>query len=212
MRFTALLARAAALLMMLACAVILRPGLATAQGALQPLLQEHRADLAKPSRQTIGPVIADLLASDHPGMADFLRKWEAREVYLRPEDGLFFYAEDAGDTLRLIDIDSGAAVAEVGSRDVDQIRPNAGVRRELAAALVPFELSAADPARRADALEAITRSADESQIAPLRDSIEGETDPALKTRKERLLTLLIAQFGATGRGLRRPAGHAPRPR
>jgi urea transport system permease protein len=197
MRFTALLARAAALLMILACAMVLRPGIATAQGALQPLLQEYQADLAKPSRQTIGPVIADLLASDHPGMADFLRKWEAREVYLRPGDGLFFYADEAGDTLRLIDIDSGETVAEAGSRDVDQIRPNAGVRRELAAALVPFELNAADPARRAAALDAIARSAETSQIAPLRDSIVTETDPALKTRKQRLLTLLIAQFGET---------------
>ncbi|MTJ04709.1 MAG: urea ABC transporter permease subunit UrtB [Sediminimonas qiaohouensis] len=197
MRFTALFARAAALLMIAACIMVLRPDGARAQAALQPLLQEHQADLAKPSRRTIGPVIAAFLASDHPGMADFLRKWEAREVYIRPEDGFFFYAEEAGDNLRLIDIDSGDAVAEVGSRDVDQIRPNAGVRRELAAALVPFELTALDPARRAEALEAITRSADASQIAPLAGSIEGETDPTLKKRKQRLLTLLIAQFGAT---------------
>ena len=117
MRFTALLARAVALLIIVACALVLRPDEARAQATLQPLLQEHQADLAKPSRQTIGPVIADLLASDHPGMADFLRKWEAREVYLRPEDGLFFYAEEAGGTLRLIDIDSGEAVADVGSRE-----------------------------------------------------------------------------------------------
>ena len=197
MRFPALLARAAALLFLLACAVAVRPGEAAAQGALQPLLQEHRADLAKPSRRTIGPVIADLLASGHPGIIDFLRRWQAREVYLRPEGGLFFYAEEAGDALRLIDIDSGAAVAEVGSRDVDQIRPNSGVRRALAAALVPYELTAPDPARRAAALDAIGRSAEASQISPLRDSIDGETDTALKTRKQRLLTLLVAQFGET---------------
>ena len=197
MRVTALFPRALMLLTLLACAVVLHPGTGLAQGALQPLLQEHRADLAKPSRRTIAPVIDDLLESGHPGMADFLHKWAAREVYLRPDDGLFFYAEEAGDALRLIDIDTGDAVAEVGSRDVDQIRPNSGVRRALAAALVPYELTAPDPARRAAALDAIGRSAEASQISPLRDSIDGETDTALKTRKQRLLTLLVAQFGET---------------
>jgi urea transport system permease protein len=196
MRFIALFARAVAVMFLCACALLLRPADAAAEDALQPLLEPHQADLAKPSRRTIGPVIDDLLAKDHPGMIDFLRKWQAREVYQRPEDALFFYAEDAGDALLLIDIDSGETVAQVGSRAVDQVRPNSGVRREVAAALVPFELTAPDPARRADALEAIARSADASQIAPLAASIEGETDADLKTRKQRLLVLLIAQFGA----------------
>jgi len=197
MRALVLPARVAAFLLVVACAFVARPDHAVAQGDLQPLLQQHQDNLANPSRSTIGPVIAALLESGHPRISDFLRKWEAREVVLRPEDGLFYYAEAAGGDLRLIDIDSGAAVAVVGSRDVDQIRPNAGVRRELAAALVPVELTASDPARRAAALDAIARSADPSQIAPLADSIDSETDPALKIRKERLLALLKAQFGAT---------------
>ncbi|MGI3213003.1 urea ABC transporter permease subunit UrtB [Roseovarius tibetensis] len=185
------------MLVILACAMVLRPDAVAAQEDLQPILQEHRDALASPSRRTIGPVIADLINSDHPGITDFLRKWEDREVYLRPDDGQFFYAEEAGDDLRLIDIDNGAAVDVVGSRAVDQIRPNAGVRRELAAALVPVELTAPDPARRQAALDAIMRSADASQIAPLADSIDSETEPEIRTRKARLLALLKAQFGAT---------------
>ena len=54
----------------------------------------------------------------------------------------------------------------MGSRDVDQIRPNAGVRRELAAALVPYELNAPDPARRAEALEAVAEGNDRAVILP----------------------------------------------
>jgi len=192
----ALFARAATVLV-IACAALFMPRPAAAQGALQPLLQEHQSAIADPSRRTIGPVIDDLLDSGPPGIIDFLRRWQAREVYQRPGDGLFFYAEEAGEGLRLIDIDTGAAVAEVGSRDVDQIRVNAGVRRTVASALVPHELTASDPARRQAALDAIGRSAEASQIAPLEASIAGETDPALKTRKRRLLTLLKAQFGET---------------
>ncbi len=197
MRVSAPFARVAAMVVAMACATLLRPDAATAQGDLQPLLQGYQADLSDPSRRTIGPVIAALLDSGHPGIPHFLRKWEARQVYWRPDDGLFFYAEAAGDDLRLIDIDSGKPVDVVGSRDVDQIRPNAGVRRELAAALVPLELTAPDPDRRQAALDAITRSADPSQIAPLAESIDSETEPGLKTRKQRLLALLKAQFGAT---------------
>jgi len=196
----AFLTRVVVMLALAVCVTMQRPDGVAAQEApqdLQPLLQAYQDDIANPSRQTIGPVIADLLESGHPGIADFLRKWEEREVYVRPGDGQFFYAEEAGGDLRLIDIDSGEAAGVVGSRAVDQIRPNAGVRRELAAALVPVELTAPDPARRQAALDAILRSSDASQIAPLAGSIDSETEPAIKTRKERLLALLTAQFGAT---------------
>jgi len=196
MRFTALFARVIAIAILFACSVVWRPGDAVAQESLQSVLLPHKAELSDPSRRTIGPVIASLLASDHPAISDFLRKWEAREVYQRPGDGLFFYAEDTGESLTLIDIDTGEAMGQVGSREVDQIKPNAGVRREVAAALVPFELNAPDPARRAEALEAIARSADASQIAPLAASIDSESDADLKARKNRLLALLTAQFGA----------------
>ena len=187
-------------LMAIACALVIAlsalPRAAQAQDALQPLLQQYADELASPSRRTFGAVADALLADGRPGVADFLRRYEAREVVQRPEDGLFFYAEDAGDLVRLIDIDTGQAVDTVGSRDVDQIRANAGVRRVIAAALVPLELNAPTIGRRAAALDAISRSADASQIAPLAASIADEPDPALRLRKERLLLLLTAQFGS----------------
>jgi urea transport system permease protein len=176
--------------------LMLRPSVALAQDGLQSLLQQYQAEIAKPSRSAVAQVLGALMAADRPGTAEFLLRWQDRGVYERPGDGLFFYAEEAGGTLRLIDIDSGAVVAEVSSREVNQIRPNSGVRAVIAAALVPFELNAPDPTRRAAALEAIARSGEASQIAPLSGSIEPETDPVLKERKERLLTLLTAQFGA----------------
>ena len=193
----AVLVRVAAFVMLAACAIALSPATATAQGNLQPILQEHRDDLANPSRSTIGDVIAALLESEHPQISDFLRRWEAREVVQRPDDGLFFYAEPADGDLRLIDVDSGDEVDVVSSRDVDQIRPNAGVRRELAMALAPVELNAPERERRQAALDAMARNADASLITPLAESIESEPDPVLKTRKERILALLKAQFGDT---------------
>ncbi|WP_417727819.1 urea ABC transporter permease subunit UrtB [Roseovarius sp.] len=194
MRFIPSFARLGATMLILAILALLRPGGALAQEALQPLLQEYQAEIAKPSRSTVDGVLAALLAADLPGTAEFLLRWQDRGVYERTEDGLFFFAEEAGNGLRLIDLDSGAAVADVTSREVNQIRPNSGVRSVIAAALVPYELNAPAPERRAAALDAIARSSEASQIAPLRKSIETESDPGLKQRKERLLTLLTAQF------------------
>jgi len=192
MPFRTLIFRALALLTL---ALVTLPGPARAQEALQPALQAYADELASPSRRSIEAVVTALIEQGHPNIGDFFRRFSAREVVQRPEDGLFFYAEDAGDLVRLVDIDSGAAVAEVSSRDVTQIRTNSGVQRVIASALVPLELNAPERELRLAALEAIGRSPNASQIAPLAASIEAEPDAALQTRKERLLLLLTAQFG-----------------
>ena len=171
---------------------LLLPHAGLAQTPLQPLLQEHRETIAKPSRGTAGAVVDALVSSGHPAAAEFLRRWQDRGVAERRADGLFLYVDAAGG---LIDIDTGAPLSGEDSRDVTTIRPNAGVRGVVAAALVPLELSASDPERRRAALDAIARSPEAGQIAPLADSLDGETDPALGARKARLLTLLTAQFG-----------------
>ncbi|SEL45523.1 amino acid/amide ABC transporter membrane protein 1, HAAT family [Roseovarius azorensis] len=189
------LARLAVIVTILACTPALRPGVAIAQEGLQPLLQKYQAEIAKPSRTTVDRVLAALLRENRPGTSEFLRRWQDRGVYERPGDGFFFYAQEASGALHLIDIDSGVAVAEVTRREINQIRPNSGVRGVIAAALAPFELNAPEPARRQAALDAIARSGDADQIVPLADSIDHEPDAVLKRRKERLLVLLTAQFG-----------------
>ena len=166
-----------------------------AQTPLQDVLQTNRADIANPSRGTVGQVIAALMAADAPGTDEFLRQWQDRTVIEEPQTGLFYYATEVeGRQLALIDVDSRVETARVGSRDVNAIRPNAGVRREIGAALVRFELSAPDPARRLAALEAIGRSPDAEQIALLEASIPDEPDTDIRIRKERLLDLLNARF------------------
>lgn len=85
-------------------------------------------------------------------------------------------------------------MAEVTTRDVNQIRPNAGVRREISAALVSFELMHPDSDRRLAALDSIARSPDAEQIEALIEALEAEADPRIAQRMERLLDLLNARF------------------
>ncbi|WP_439139202.1 ABC transporter permease subunit, partial [Roseicyclus sp.] len=168
-----------------------------AETPLQDVLQANQAEVANPSRASVGQVLTALQAADAPGTSDFLRNWQERAVVQDPATGIFYYATEVeGRQLALIDVDSGVETARVGSRDVTAIRPNAGVRREIGAALVRFELSAPDPARRLSALEAIGRSPDAEQIPLLESAIPDEPDADIRIRKERLLDLLNARFAA----------------
>ncbi len=165
---------------------------------LQSILQEHQAEVAKPSRSSVGPVLEALTASGLPGVPAFLNNWQDKNVHVREEDGLFFLVEETGDTVTLLDIATAEPVAEgVDPGTLDQIRPNGGVRRAISEALVQFQLSDPDITRRMEALDAISRNLDPDQLGPLQGSIANEPDPALKLRKQRLANYLIARFGET---------------
>ena len=97
---------------------------------LQSLLQEHQEDVAKPSRRTVDPVLDALSASGLPGVPRFLERWQDKAVYVREDDGLFFYVEETGDTLTLLDLTSGDPVAT-------EVDPDAVV--DLAEAWLPVE-------------------------------------------------------------------------
>ncbi|WP_369932471.1 urea ABC transporter permease subunit UrtB [Rhodovulum sp. 12E13] len=178
--------------------VLLLPVTASAQ-TLQDVLQRHAAEVADPGRRTVGPVIDDLVASGLPGVPGFLSAWADRSVVRRVEDGLFFVAREGdGDTLALLDIATGQTVAEAVAEDaIEEVRPNGGVQRVIGTALVQFQLSDPDIAVRRDAVQALARSLEPDQIAPLERSIPGEDDPALRARKEQLLAYLQARFGET---------------
>ncbi len=183
-------------------------GAAQAETAAE-IVARSAAQIERPSRQTIGPVIAELAASGDPMAARLLQAWGAKGLGLRKADKrIFLIAPDAGG-YRLTDLagnDAGVA-ARAG---IAELKPNAGVRGLIATALVQFTLSDPDPARRAEALASIARDPKADHLAPLRAAIGPETDKALlaqKVRLERLLTLrfdgdsaarvaAIAAFGA----------------
>ncbi|WP_434290314.1 urea ABC transporter permease subunit UrtB [Celeribacter sp. SCSIO 80788] len=181
----------AACLMLLTCAL-------TAQAqdrTIQDVLQEHRVEIEKSSRKTIGPAIDAIANSGLPAAQTVLQKWQNKDMWQRKADGLFFYATPgAGGSYTLFDFDSGAEIGAADKGDLDQLKPNSGIRAMIGAALVQFQLNDPNPARRRDALLAIQRDGEESHLAPLRASIEGETDPAIKALKETTERLLTIRF------------------
>ncbi|MYM55642.1 urea ABC transporter permease subunit UrtB [Thalassovita mangrovi] len=176
-------------------AILLALSLPVQAGPVQDILQEHGAIIEKSSRKTIEPAIDALANSGLPQAQQVLEDWQAKDMWLRKEDGLFFKGEVLpSKAIRLSDFDTGEVVGEADKTALKQLKPNSGIRALIATALVQFQLSDPDPARRAEALIAITRAPDASTLAPLRGSIEGEVDPGLKARKLRLERLLTISF------------------
>nr|WP_238323517.1 urea ABC transporter permease subunit UrtB [Actibacterium atlanticum] len=172
-----------------------------AQSPIQDLLQTYEADLAKPSRKSIGTVIEGLIASGQPEIPELLTKWREKDVWQRKDDKLFFYGEKIDSkTYRLIDIATGEVVGELPKKELKQLKPNSGVRGVIATALVQFQLTDPDRATREAGLTAIERGPEASHLGALRASISPETDADLKARKvrlERLLTIPYDEDSAT---------------
>jgi urea transport system permease protein len=160
---------------------------------VQDALQNQRALIEKSSRRTIGPAIDALVASGLPQMQNVLEVWQAKDMWQRKADGLFFTTtKDANGNYTLQNFDDGTDVGTAASTDIRQLKPNSGVRAMIATALVQFQLSDPDPAKRTDALNSIARDPQAALLAPLRASIAGEADAnilARKTRLERLMTM-----------------------
>ena len=171
--------------LLLACVWVTAP----AAQDLGAVLETHQEEVAKPGRRSVGVVIDDLVALGTPEVGTFLERWRAKEVYQRGSDGQFFYVENDV----LIAIGTGAEAGPAGA-DIKQIKPNGGVRKVIGTALVQFQLSDPDLSRRAEAVASIARDPQADQLAPLKASVAGEEDAALKATKERLVTMMTASF------------------
>ena len=165
---------------------------------IQILLQEHGQIIAKSSRKTIGPAIDALAASGLPAAQTVLERWQAKDMWLSKESGLFVFAEKAENRqIRLFDVADGALIGEASSKEYKQLKPNSGIRGLIGAALVRFQLSDPDPKVRTAALDAIERDRDETHLAALRAVGGSENDVGLATRIARLERILTIEFGET---------------
>lgn len=175
-------------------ALLMTCTLALSQEApIQDILQDHSALITKSSRLTIAPAIAAISDSGLAQAQDVLQAWQSKDIWQRTSDGLFFRAKETAEgSYILFDFDSGETLGVADKTDLDQIKPNSGVRALIGSALVKFQLQDSDPARRLAALTSIERNPRAEILEPLRASIDTEPDADLKAKKrraERLLTI-----------------------
>ena len=161
---------------------------------IEALLLEYTDVIQKSSRRTIGPAIDALAQSGLPDAALVLDLWRDKQLYVRESDGRFFRATRDGDNYVLSHIVTGAPMGEAGRREVDDIKPNSGIRAMISAALVAFQLADPDPAVRLNSLDAMLRDPETSHLTALRAALGRESDPFVQAaleRAERRLTIMF---------------------
>ncbi|WP_112310673.1 urea ABC transporter permease subunit UrtB [Pseudogemmobacter bohemicus] len=181
------------LFLLFALLLALTPARAQAEGKAAAVVLDNAGQVAKPSRQSIGPVIDALAASGDPMAAEILAAWAEKGLAQRKSDGVIFLIRPSGDGWALRDL-TGAEAGIAAKTDMTELKPNAGVRGLIQTALVQFTLADPDPARRAEALTAIARDASAGHLEPLRNAIPGESNPVLLAQKHRLERLLTLRF------------------
>jgi len=161
------------------------------------ILAANAALVEKASRQTIGPVIEALAASDDPAAATVLGAWAEKGLGLRKADAQFFLISevDGGYALKTPD---GVNAGTAARAEIVQLKPNAGVRGLIATALVRSTLSDPDLAKRLAALDSIAKDPKAEALAPLRAAIDAEPDASVKVQKQRLERLLTLRFDVDG--------------
>ncbi len=165
------------------------------EAGLQPILQEHQEIIAKSSRKTIGPAIDAIASSGLPQAQVMLETWAAKDMWMRKSDGLFFAGKKGeGRSYELTDFDTGEVVGTFEKSDLKQLKPNSGIRAMIGTALVQFQLTDPDRARRLAALQSIQRDPEGALLEPLRASIADEPDADLKAQKQRLERLLTIGY------------------
>jgi urea transport system permease protein len=178
---------------LIALVMLVQPGQAE-PGRAAEVLRDNQALVEKASRQTIEPVIAALATSEDPMAQAVLEAWSDKRLGQRKADGSFVLLAPDAAGYALTDIATGDSLGTAAKSEIDELKPNSGVRGLIGSALVQFQLMDADPAKRRAALDALARDGNETHLAPLRAAIAAEKDPAIKAAKERLERLLTLRF------------------
>ncbi|MDE0851969.1 MAG: urea ABC transporter permease subunit UrtB, partial [Yoonia sp.] len=84
--------------LMIACVLLISSAVTASAQDLQSLLQTHAEEIAKPSRNSVGVVMDDLVASGLPQVTVFLEQWSDKNIWQR-DDGIFVFGIADGDTL-----------------------------------------------------------------------------------------------------------------
>lgn len=164
-----------------------------ARADLASVLTENRALIEKASRQTIGTVIAAMVDAGDPAVPVVLQAWADRGFGLRKADGRFFLISESAGVYALRDPLTGQDAGQSPRTEIEVLRPNAGVRGLIAAALVQFQLTDPDANQRRAALAAIARDPATEQLDALRAALD-DPDPAQAAQKARLERLLTIRF------------------
>lgn len=160
---------------------------------LDDLLAEHRETILKGSRKTVGTAIDALAESGIETAEQTLVLWRNKNLWYHKGDNAFYSVLEDG----YFDLNSGNRIGDFDKSTFKQLKPNSGVRGLISSALVTFQLSSPDIAKRHAAVTAIKRAPDAGHLALLQANLAQETNQELRQEKSNLIRLLSIQFAQT---------------
>ena len=162
---------------------------------LTEVIETHNPNIIKGSVKTAEPIIADIQAVGTEAASAFLLAWQEKNLwFIRETDQIVTVTTEDKETYQAFDVETGAPIGAFGKREVKNIKPNSGLRGMIGSALVAGQLTSPDRATREAALDALSRDANESHLAPLRTALESEEDADLATRMSKLERYLTIEF------------------
>ncbi|MEO0624145.1 MAG: urea ABC transporter permease subunit UrtB [Pseudomonadota bacterium] len=162
------------------CAMWLALGL-TAAWAEDRSLEELVAALPEGDFGDRAEVIAAIAATGDPRAGGILEALGEGELEQVKKTDAVVRIEKQGKDKYAFDPFTAEALGKLKRRATRRIKLNNQLRGEIAAALGVLRLTAADPAQRLAAAEAIEKSRDAAQIEALETALEAETDPEVAT-------------------------------
>lgn len=163
--------------------------------AFRKVLTENYKLIQRSSTKTVSPVLEAIQNTNFQGAAEFLAKWQEKELWFRKSDNAFVYVQtDDKKIYTLTDAVNAESLGDVDKKDIKQIKPNSGVRALLAARLVQFQLTDPNVEVRRKSLESVNRDPKLEHLEALRIAIEKEKDPQLLSEFARLERILTIKF------------------
>ncbi len=133
-------------------------------------------------------LVEKLVVLDNPRVAVILNALSDSRLYFQEDPGRVVIGLGDGSEITIEDAVTGAALGQVGKRDLDRITANNRLRSLIEDRLASLGLSSADPSQRRAAIDVFLRNPDPAGVPRLQARLAVETDA--KTRQ--LLTVALA--------------------
>jgi urea transport system permease protein len=175
-------------------------GQATAVHAAGDPVAEGLARLKDAPMDQLGAAIDQFAAIDDGRVSKALQALLDGKLFYQKADGRVVTGETADDGYAIADAATGKELGTAGRFDVKKISLNNALRTSLREAIGRLELGSSDPAVRLKAVQAMSQSPDENNLARLRARLEKESDT--KVADAIRLALSLADLSSPDKAVR----------
>ena len=138
-------------------------------------------------------VVLALAATGNTALVPLLTALGEGDLYATKADGTIVIGDKSGRDYKLTDPVSGAEIGTVGSREIEKIKVNNGLRRVIRTALGQLTLMSSNPDTRLEAAGSMLKSADKDSLELIDTALASETDERVKTVLDQARAVIVLE-------------------